>query len=178
MNALKRVVSRAHTTAGDSRPPRTDLWQGVAARIDCVRQPRRIAFTMSQLAAAGVLLAIASGTFAVKLLAPNSDVSVPAAFVAAPPPPAPAAAPAPRIESVGLADVQYDAAVSDLEQALKQGRGKLDASTIAIVERNLQIIDHAIAQARDALAAGPGNSYLRNHLSEARRQMEIGRAHV
>ncbi len=170
LNDLKRVVARAQAAAGDVRPPRTDLWPGVAARIDCVRQPRRIAFTMSQLAAAGVLLAIASGTFAVKLLAPNSDVSVPAAFVAAPPPPAPAAAPAPRIESVGLADVQYDAAVSDLEQALKQGRGKLDASTIAIVERNLEIIDHAIGQARDALAADPGNSYLSSHLSEARRR--------
>ena len=32
--------------------------------------------------------------------------------------------------------MQYDAAVADLEQALKQGRGKLDASTIAIVESN------------------------------------------
>jgi hypothetical protein len=66
--------------------------------------------------------------------------------------------------------VQYDAAVSDLEQALKRGRGKLDASTIAIVQHNLEIIDHAIGQARDALAADPGNSYLSSHLSEARRR--------
>jgi len=71
---------------------------------------------------------------------------------------------------VSLADDQYDAAVADLEQALKQGRGKLDASTIAIVEHNLQTIDHAIAQAREALAADPANSYLSSHLVEARRR--------
>ena len=65
-----------------------------------------------------------------------------------------------RVETVGLADAQYDAAVADLEKALKSGRGRLDASTIAIVEHNLQIIDQAINQARDALAADPANTLL------------------
>ena len=71
---------------------------------------------------------------------------------------------------VVLADAQYDAAVSDLEKALKQGRGRLDSSTIAIVEQNLQIIDRAIDQAREALAADPANTYLSGHLVEARRR--------
>ena len=71
---------------------------------------------------------------------------------------------------MGLADPQYDAAVADLEKALKDGRGRLDASTIAIVEHNLQIIDQAIAQAREALAGDPANSYLSGHLVEARRR--------
>jgi hypothetical protein len=53
---------------------------------------------------------------------------------------------------------------------LKQGRGRLDASTIAIVEHNLQIIDQAIDQAREALAADPANTYLSGHLVEARRR--------
>jgi tetratricopeptide (TPR) repeat protein len=75
-----------------------------------------------------------------------------------------------RAAPVSLADDQYDAAVADLEKALKQGRGKLDASTIAIVEQNLQTIDQAIAQAREALAADPANSYLSRHLVEARRR--------
>jgi hypothetical protein len=69
-----------------------------------------------------------------------------------------------------MADAQYDAAVSDLEKALKAGRGRLDASTIAIVEHNLQIIDQAINQAREALASDPANSYLSSHLVEARRR--------
>jgi hypothetical protein len=75
-----------------------------------------------------------------------------------------------RVENVNLADAQYDAAVADLEQALKAGRGRLDASTIAIVEHNLQIIDQAINQAREALVTDPANTYLRSHLVDARRR--------
>ena len=72
--------------------------------------------------------------------------------------------------SVTFADQQYDAAVADLEGAVHKGRGRLDANTIAIVEHNLQIIDQAIAQARQALGADPANSYLSSHLVEARRR--------
>jgi anti-sigma factor RsiW len=75
-----------------------------------------------------------------------------------------------RVVPVGLADAQYDAAVADLEKALKAGRGRLDKGTIDIVEHNLQIIDEAINQARDALAADPANAYLSGHLVEARRR--------
>ncbi len=75
-----------------------------------------------------------------------------------------------RVETVSMADAQYDAAVADLEKALKDGRGRLDASTIAIVEHNLQIIDQAINQAREALVGDPANSYLSGHLVEARRR--------
>jgi tetratricopeptide (TPR) repeat protein len=72
--------------------------------------------------------------------------------------------------NISFADQQYDAAVADLEKALDRGRGRLDAATIAIVEHNLQIIDQAIAQARQALAADPANGYLSSHLVEARRR--------
>ena len=75
-----------------------------------------------------------------------------------------------HLEAVSLADAQYDAAVADLERALAKGRGRLDKTTIAIVEENLTIIDRAIAQAREALAADPANSYLSGHLIEARRK--------
>ena len=183
LNDLKRVVARAQAAAAAVRPPRTDLWPGVSGRIEHLRQPRRFAFTVSQLAAAAILLAAMSGglvwRFAASQGGPegmraertagNAATSGPAGqpFKAADPG---SSQTAPRIDTVGLADVQYDAAVSDLEQALKQGRGKLDTSTIAIVEHNLEIIDLAIGQARDALAADPGNSYLSSHLSEARRR--------
>src|SRR6185295_6727497 len=74
------------------------------------------------------------------------------------------------VATVGMADPQYDAAVADLENAVRKGRGRLDTSTIAIVEHNLQIIDQAIDQARQALASDPANSYLSSHLFEARRR--------
>jgi len=74
------------------------------------------------------------------------------------------------VTPVGFSDAQYDAAVADLEKALKAGRGRLDKSTIEVVEHNLQIIDQAIAQAREALVGDPANSYLSGHLVEARRR--------
>jgi anti-sigma factor RsiW len=75
-----------------------------------------------------------------------------------------------RVGNVSMADAQYDAAVADLEKALKAGRGRLDASTVSIVEHNLQIIDQAINQAREALVGDPANDYLSGHLIEARRR--------
>jgi anti-sigma factor RsiW len=175
LNDLKRVVSRAQGL--DVRPPTRDLWPAVSARIDRIAPPARlISFTLPQLAAAAVMLMAVSATLAVTLMrrteAPNAVAQAPAVV------PAPAASTAtgsgtpdtPIVEQVSLADAQYDAAVTDLEKAVKNGRGRLDKATIDIVEHNLQIIDQAIAQARDALAADPANGYLSGHLVEARRR--------
>ncbi len=175
LNDLKRVVARAQGL--DVRPPQRDLWPGVSARIDRVAPPRRVSFTLPQLAAAaGVLIAV-SGTVAVRL---TERAEAPAPVAQAPAPAAGGARSivpdtgigggAPLVERVSYADAQYDAAVVDLEKALKNGRGRLDQATIDIVEHNLQIIDQAIAQARDALAADPANGYLSGHLVEARRR--------
>jgi anti-sigma factor RsiW len=148
---------------------------------------RRIAFTLPQLAAAAALVAAVSGgvvwTFAGRpeglsyggsVAAHRSDTQADSGSVAQPFRAAPLdrlpAESVDRVVPVGMADAQYDAAVADLEGALKQGRGRLDAATIAIVEHNLQIIDQAIAQAREALAGDPANTYLSGHLVEARRR--------
>jgi anti-sigma factor RsiW len=173
LNDLKRVVARAQGL--EPRPPQADLWPGIAARTERVAQPRRFSFTIGQLAAAAVVLMAVSGVLAVKVMAPPPSPTGSTASQAAPPPPAvPAAASDatdyPSATPVSFADAQYDAAVTDLEKAVKAGRGRLDQSTIDIVEHNLQIIDQAIAQARDALAADPANSYLSGHLVEARRR--------
>ena len=197
LNDLKRVVAQAQTI--EPRPPQADLWAGIAGRIDGMaqepsqdaaarvtpvvarqaRQPRRIAFTFPQLAAAALVLMAVSGGMAwtlaqrspegLRRAAPASDaarVSNPVPFADG----VKASADGDRVVPVGLADAQYDAAVTDLEKALKDGRGRLDASTIAIVEHNLQIIDLAIDQARQALVADPANDYLSGHLVEARRR--------
>ena len=191
LDDLKRVVGRARAAGAAARPPAADLWSGIAARIEA--QPaaarsvavfapkvrRHVAFTLPQLAAAASLVAAVSGGL-VWQIAERRARTAPAAVEArrgpeaaasgdtAPTADAPGAAD--RVVPVVLADAQYDAAVSDLEKALKQGRGRLDSSTIAIVEQNLQIIDRAIDQAREALAADPANTYLSGHLVEARRR--------
>ncbi|MCU1381389.1 MAG: hypothetical protein JWL71_86 [Acidobacteria bacterium] len=157
---------------------------------------KRFAFTLPQLAAAAALLIAVSGSvvwrIAARVGSPNglrsqtaSGASTGATTgapgiaaadgsrnVAAPVRAADGtgAADFARVEQISMADAQYDAAVADLEHALKAGRGRLDASTITIVEHNLQIIDQAINQAREALAGDPANSYLSSHLVEARRR--------
>jgi hypothetical protein len=60
---------------------------------------------------------------------------------------------------------RYDAAVADLERTLEEGRGRLDPRTLQVVEKNLHIIDRAIEDARRAVAADPGNTWLRSHLA-------------
>ena len=184
LNDLKGVVARAQAVSADVRPPQADLWPGVAGRIEKVRQPQRFTFTLAQLAAAAALVAAVSGGVVWQIVdrsakasrsgdtVANAEREASAERGAAPgdvvqPSAEPGDA---RIEQVGLADAQYDAAVSDLEKALHKGRGKLDASTIAIVEHNLETIDQAIRQAREALTADPANSYLSGHLVEARRR--------
>ena len=190
LNDLRRVIALAQAAAVDARPPQADLWTGVAGRIDRIRQPRRVSLTVTQLAAAAVLVAAVSGGLAWQFAPPfggqglRSETSAPdiaRAFPGSPergtreggrPAQADTVAGTDRVAIVGisLADDQYDAAVADLERALNQGRGKLDKATIAVVEQNLQTIDQAIAQAREALASDPANSYLSGHLVEARRR--------
>jgi anti-sigma factor RsiW len=158
------------------------------------RASRRIAFTLPQLAAAAIVVAAVSGGLAWQLrpalsrtpgASPSDRASSAEAAAGAAASSAETLFPADggrpfrrtepsdnatRIEMVGMADAQYDAAVADLEKALKVGRGRLDSSTIAIVEHNLEIIDQAINQAREALVGDPANTYLSSHLVEARRR--------
>ena len=171
---LRDIVERASTIG--PRPPQADLWPGISGRILSARtrQPRRFSFTLAQLAAAAVLLIALSSAVAWQSARGFRHVdTVPLARTTQEP-----ATPVPTDEAAGdllvrpvsLADAQYDAAVADLEQALAKGRGRLDKATISIVEENLSIIDQAIAQAREALASDPANSYLSSHLVEARRK--------
>jgi len=179
LNDLKRVVARAQTL--EPRDPDADLWPGIRTRIDAIAQPRRFSFTLGQLAAAAVLLIAVSAAVVWQLAARTANRSIPAAASEqASTPPVRTVAPTSEwndraladgaVAPVSFADAQYDAAVADLEKALQAGRGRLDRSTIEIVEHNLQIIDHAITQAREALSADPANSYLSQHLVEARRR--------
>ena len=54
------------------------------------------------------------------------------------------------------------------------GRGRLDTTTVRVIERNLATIDSAIAQAQRAVAADSANVYLNSHLAETmRRKLEL-----
>jgi Putative zinc-finger len=185
---LKRIIARAQSL--EDRAPERDLWPGIAARIgasltagnpdevtplDTARRRRRWSFSLPQLAAAGIALMALSGG-AAWLLHPGAT---PPAAVATRPAAAPALSPtgSPRValtSSRRAAGQSYDAAVADLEGVLTAGRGRLDTTTVRVIERNLATIDSAIAQAQRAVAADSANVYLNSHLAETmRRKLEL-----
>jgi anti-sigma factor RsiW len=169
LDQLGRVAARAR--ALDDRPPVTDLWPGIAARIGTagVARPavlplvrRRLTFSVAQLAAAAVALMAVSVAAGMALLSgtrPQGTAKVP--------------------NGVGTAVAwpgtqRYDVAVAQLQGILTAGRGVLDSTTLTVIERNLQVIDKAIGEAQRALQADPRNAYLSHHLvDQMRRKLEL-----
>ena len=190
LEALREVVEHAATIATHDAPPARNLWAGIHARMDGShtgvapfrvrtqnqntergtgnRERLRISLSVAQLAAAAALLIAVSGTTAWMLRgrAPVAGVPGPAVVQAEIEPRASAL----DVRPVNFADPQYDAAVSDLERALEERRNDLNPRTVEILERNLKLIDAAIAQARQALEEDPGNMYLNRHLVDSRRR--------
>jgi anti-sigma factor RsiW len=169
LEELREVVERAGSLP--PRPPDADLWPGIEPRIGRTAtvmpfQPRpatrRFSFTAPQLVAAGLALMAMSGGGVWVLQHGGRATDAPAVVASAPG--------TDPIVPASLADPRYDEAIADLEQALKAGRGDLDAATIRILETNLDAIDNAIDQSRRALAADPANVYLNNHLADARQR--------
>jgi anti-sigma factor RsiW len=171
---LRRIARRAQSL--DDRPPEHDLWAGIAARLSAGAQPqviplasrrRRLAFSIPQLAAAGIALAALSYGAAVLM---TRGERAPSAV---------AATGLPGSEAIaGLASAQgvrsYDVAIRDLEATLAARRSRLDTATVRSVEQSLTIIDRAIRQAEAALAQDPNNMYLNNHLEHALdRKLEV-----
>jgi tetratricopeptide (TPR) repeat protein len=150
------------------RAPESDLWRGVAERIDApatvvpflTRTRRRVSFTVPQLVAAGLALMVVSGGGVWVLNHGGRATDAPLVH----------AAPQTAVLPVSFADPHYDEAIADLQQTLQDGRAQLDPQTVRILETNLNAIDKAIDQCRQALAADPANLYLHNHLAEARQR--------
>lgn len=164
---LRRIMARAR--ALEDRTPERDLWNGIAARIGtraAIRPaglPRRFTFSLPQLLAAGIALAVLSGG-SVWLAQPGAREQVATTTP-------PAAVP---VVNAAAGDRSYDLAVADLEGILTEGRGRLDSTTVRVLERNLATIDSAIAEARRAVAADSANLYLNSHLAATmRRKLEL-----
>ncbi|HEU4827723.1 MAG TPA: zf-HC2 domain-containing protein [Gemmatimonadales bacterium] len=114
--------------------PPPAVWAGIEARI---RPARRRAFP----AVAAALLLMAASSAATVLIMRQD--------------PAEAAAALPAFES------DYIEQAAALSRVLGEERGALAPETIETLERNLRIIDQAIAESRAALEADPGDPDLR-----------------
>ncbi len=144
-------------------PPSADLWSGIAQRLDQgasslrpVRGtgPRRIVVSVRGLAAAAVLVAVASGSlvwFALRPLSPGGD---------SPGDPAPA-----PVIALAALDASMDPIIADLEQLLRERAASLDPAVLRGIETDLRAINQSLANIRSALAEDPSNGSLNRQLA-------------
>lgn len=172
LEGLRDLIGRAH--ALDDHPPERDLWAGIASQVSSGATPgviplrrRRFAFSLPQLAAAGIAIVALSSGAAVLLTRGARAPSFPMETGPTLPTASAALASAKGIQSYGVA-------IRDLEATLAARRSTLDTATIRAVEQSLAIIDRAIRQAEAALTQDPNNMYLNNHLAHALdRKLEV-----
>jgi hypothetical protein len=169
-DALDQDDILAQAIAGlKEEAPAKDLWPGIESRLSTQAKPGGISLTWSQLAiAASFLVAVSVGATWFVAHPPAAATGAGRAIVQAENEPVGAAAG--QVLPANFADKQFDAAVTDLEQILREERDRLDPRTVMVIERNLNTIDEAIKQAREALDSDPANPYLNSHLADARRR--------
>ena len=61
----------------------------------------------------------------------------------------------------------YDGEIAGLRVIIKNRRGGLDSTTVAVLERNLTVIDSAIVQCQRALAQDPNSQFLMQSLNQS-----------
>jgi hypothetical protein len=77
---------------------------------------------------------------------------------------------APRAQNASRrtsAELAYDREIQQLKGLLEARRDELDPTTVAVVERNLNVIDEAIRQSREALRRDPASRFLNDQLNNA-----------
>ncbi len=172
LNDLKRIVAQAQHL--EPRPPQADLWAGIERRIERVTPPRRVSFTLPQLAAAAALLIAVSAGTAIKFAAPAVPASVPVEQTAKDEPAQAEAADSIATIAVTPGRIFGRSIRRGGRRPRKSGESRTAAASTSRPSKSSsttwQIIDQAIAQAREALAGDPANSYLSGHLVEARRR--------
>ena len=72
-----------------------------------------------------------------------------------------------------LAEQHYQNAIAKLEEAARSDSGAIDAQTAATLQKNLQVIDQAIAESRAALRSEPQSAPARDSLFDALKRKVI-----
>jgi hypothetical protein len=191
---LRAVVRGAQAVHDDA--PAADLWPGIASRleprdsvprvvaIESRRGPRRLSFSIPQLAAASLAVALLSAA-AVWMAIRDGGPAGPSTVAVGARSEEPItgaredAGSEEPISGVTLASgsaspafAEYEAAVADLERLLDQAA--IDTELRRAIDENLTIIDEAIRQTRNALEADPDDIYLNTHLaSTMQRKIDV-----
>jgi anti-sigma factor RsiW len=158
----------------ERRVPSAEVWTKLSAALEHERAkrgtwPGRTWSSWRPLAAAAVLILVAAVSSWMILRQPAEQAAAPrAAFT-------PAAAPSDPelVQSVEtelkLAEEHYQKAIAGLEQITRTESTALDPQVAAVLQKNLEVIDHAIGESRAALETQPTSEVAQESLFEALR---------
>jgi hypothetical protein len=167
LQQLREVVIQAQHLA--DIPPATDLWPGIADQIAppervVVAEPSRspfwklrFSFSLPQLATAGIavfLVSLGVTWWMGQNLSPGrTNLSF-----------GQSATSESVLTASSQAYIEFGQEVSALKRLLVDEGDKLDPETVRVIEKNLKIIEEAIAQSRLALDSDPANADVQRHL--------------
>ena len=166
---LRQVLAHAAALPRSVAPPR-DLWPGIARQLERERSWswRAVGFRPVVLAAAAtVVIGLVAALWSGRAPERVRTVEIPAAS-----PRATLASGTPGVSDPVLAAAErdYEAAAGALLEALQQRRARLQPETLAAVEANLEVIDRALAEVRQALVQDPKNRELTRMLVSTHRK--------
>lgn len=187
LDAELRAIVRAAAELSALSPSR-DLWSGIAARIEApivalptrianatavvaeapaarveappARLPwRRLAVAASLLVAttAGVTYSIVKHRGAAEIAGAGDSATVVAPLASVPVEPA----------STMSAEQTFDREIGAMRNIIDERRKELDPVTISVLQKNLKVIDAAIAESKAALAKDPASAFLMDRLTQA-----------
>ncbi len=144
---LRSLIAGAGRLPRSINPPR-DLWPFIESRIvqRATWHVQRLRWRAGLAAAAVLVIALAL----YRLLPPSTAQY--------------------RLAGWAAVEADFDRASDDLSRILANERKRLRPETVALLERNLAVIDAAIAESRAALARDPANAELHRLFTAAARQ--------
>jgi len=77
------------------------------------------------------------------------------------------ATPAPAVLATNRLVADYDREIAKLRVLIDQRRNQMDPVTVAVIEKNLQVIDAAIAECKKAIARDPASRFLIESLNQS-----------
>jgi negative regulator of sigma E activity len=164
---MRQLLAHAASLPRSVTPPR-DLWPGIARRLE---QKRRWSWAAelppwALAAAATVAVALAAVLWTGRSPSAVKMVEIPAATPEA----RLAALPETSDPVIAAAEREYEDAANALLEALQKRQSEISPQTLVAVRANLEVIDRALAELREALVKDPSNPELNRMLVATHRK--------
>jgi hypothetical protein len=164
---MRQLLAHAASLPRSVTPPR-DLWPGIARRLE---QKRRWSWAAelppwALAAAATVVVALAAVLWTGRSPSAVKMVVIPAATPEA----RLAALPETSDPVIAAAEREYEDAANALLEALQKRQSEISPQTLVAVRANLEVIDRALAELREALVKDPSNPELNRMLVATHRK--------